>query len=366
MKRSTKYLSEPEKLLSTFHTLNRRFPQYPGIADLDGYDWAEYRSDDDDTLSDLEEAFEEHLNKFLELASDSQIRRFFMSLRNEEKLQPAKIHVRNTIPDKFEKYGPKRLKGVPRSFTTPLFPFPSVRRNSGAMLQLSKPLIKNSDGTSLTVKNVALFPRDMKTLVALTEIMKRQPLESYGSAFISFRTTITDILEEMGVSNPRAKAVRDGLWNSLERMRSCTITWADKKGRRNTGGILSKARELEEDSSLEVEIFLDVDFLKIYKGGFSNLDKKALYHMSDREIVMYMFFDGKLRYKQTGKFNIDVLELYDQITIEMDGTNRPEYKKRYQMKELIERCQEIGIIGKYSFNKDKELRIRSLGHLFNN
>lgn len=353
-------LSDAGKWITTAYNLSIVIPECEHLSYFHD-DWSSY--DDDFSKEDIQDEIKLAIDEFINTSSPHLIAERFSPIRTEERLKPVLIHLRQLLSEEQQIYLSGELKGIPAQFTRPMVPFFPVNRNIGPEFKLHEPIVKKTGKSSMTVKNTALYSRDVKTLMALTEIMGTKPVYVHGEAFISFRTTCEEIAKETGSKNPYSKEASEAVWNSLERMRACTITWTDKKGCRNIGGILSKARELLIDSSFEVEIFLDADFLQLYKTGYANLQKKALYKMSGKEINAYLFFEGQWEYKRTGKFEMNIMRLHDRMNLEAPCSKRPEYKKRHDMIELMKKCKLAGIIGHYAI-KDDFLRVNKSGSLF--
>lgn len=362
MEQNTFY-TKTEKLLSTFHTLFREFPDYPGIWDLEGFTWSEHCDDGSGPDPDLVEIFIEALEKFLEQAETNQIDDFFNRLQSEQELRPAMVHVKEYINGEHMSYFDSDVLGIPTQFTRPMIPFFPANRNSGAMVRLSEPIIQKSGKTTMEIDMVAMFPRDVKTLKALTAIMTTKTKEVYKNGIVSFKTTLAEIAMEIGSSYPHSKDVQNAIMNSLKRMRACTITWTNTKGKKTCNGILSQWSELEEDSAFEISIDFYSDFLDLYKYGYADFDK-AIYDMNDREINAYMFFEGQVNYKKSGKFNMNILRLYDRMNLDAPGSHNPDRKKRYTITQLLKKCEKLGIIGDHEIDKTGHLWVNKSGELF--
>jgi hypothetical protein len=360
---TTQYLTDTGKVLASCRTLSRHVP---GLSDLEQFPdaWSDHVNRQADVIDaeDLHDNIRDIVAGYFETTSPEEIAADLAPLRSDPRLKAALIHLKGFAAEEHHIYFGANVKGVPAQFCRTNLPAFAVNRNQGREIRLYNPITKTTGTTTLIIEHSALYSYDLKTITAMSEVMRDKPQVIHGDAFVSFTTSKAEIAKEMGYSNPHAENVGNAIWNSLKRMRACTLTW--KTGKTEIiGGIISKARALEEDSSYNIEIYLDADFLKLYKYGYALPDKRAIYDMRGRELNMYFFLLGQIDYTTKGTYTNNIFTVWDRAGLDMPGSNKPERKKRYEFRQLMERCKALGIVGRYSIRGDL-LRITSPGKLF--
>lgn len=263
----------------------------------------------------------------------------------------------------------KYLNGIPASLVRPLIPFFPFDRTA-RLIYLDKEFSKRTGNTTMTMRGAPLQGRDIRTTFALSQIMKRKPIKYIRNMAVMFTTSYEEIGKELGIKNPCQISAREAILKSLERMRSCVIRWTDQKGLRTIGGILVKAREIEMDSRGLIEIYFDNDFIKMFDHGYIDINPKALFKMSDKEIAVYLFLSVQQNFMKTGRYGeprkgIDLFKTYDYMNLQGLGAKpKPKFTIRSEMKQLMEACKETGIFKNYRITKKDKLVIRGKGQVF--
>ena len=347
-------LSKAEKWIVTAYTLSRTIP---GCESLDIYklDWHDY--DNDESIPIIKNQIKECVEKWLSISNELNIIQKLIQIKSEQ--LSAFLKLKKLVDDKFKIYFMMVPNGLPAKIVRPLSTFFPVSKNIGESVQLDKPIIRECDSTKIIIRGTVLHARDFKTIYVLMKLMLEAKVECFEDEILYFETSFTQIGKELRLKNPYAEKTRDGILNSLSRLRRCTIVWKwkNKNNRKHfkIGGILAKAKSLEETSSGEIGLFIDMDFLRLYQYGYLDIDEDKLYRLtSDRAILMYLYLVGQKEFNQYSKLGpVNIFDIYYNANLEGIGQPKEASTKRFELIKCLESLKSHNVIGDFDIQKNK-------------
>jgi hypothetical protein len=172
---------------------------------------------------------------------------------------------------------------------------------------------------------------------------------------MSFTTTYKEIAKVLGKKNPWAASTKEAVFKGLTRLNDCRMTLTNEKGLRTLGGILTGAREeLEEDSSLEIRIHLDRDFVELIDEGYTQLDPDIYFKSTPVQANLYLFLRHQREFSNNGRLErpISIFKIYEYAGLGGINSERPDKYKRRIIKKGLEGLKKRSIIGSYSIKND--------------
>ena len=284
MKR-TKSLTEAGKWISTAYNVSKYIP---GCEHLYDYhcDWSIW--DDDSLIPEIKKDIRLSLNTWLMEESDPEvIAQTLLPLKINTKLRPVLQTIKELVRPSFRWFFESDYKGLPAVLASPI-PFFPLSRRADKLIQLDKTIVKRYGLTTMEIGGTVMRTEDLKTTLALIEIMRHSKLQ-FTQKNIQFRTTREEIAKVMLNSNPSSESTRDAIWNSLKRIRGCVINITNTKGLQTLGGILDGAEELGEDSSYMIDIYLDKTFIKLLQLGYVGVSLKELKPLNPKGTNLYLY-----------------------------------------------------------------------------
>ena len=347
-------LSKPGKWIATAYTLSHTIP---GCTSLEFYklNWHEF--DDDESIPIIKNQIKECVEKWLSVSDEPNIIQKLIQIKNEQ--LSAFLKLKKIVDDDFKIYFRMVPNGVPAIMARPLITFFPVSKNNGKSVQLDKPIIRECGSSKVTIRGTVLQARDTKTICALMKLMSKAKVECFEDEILYFETSFAQIGKELRIENPYDEKTKDGIFNSLFRLRKCTIVWKwkNKNNRKHfkIGGILAKAKSLEETSSGEIGLFIDMDFLRIYQNGYLNIDEDKLYRLtSDRDILMYLYLVGQMEFNKYGRLGpVNIFDIYYVANLEGIGQPKEAKTKRFELIKCFESLTRHKVIGGFDIQKNK-------------
>jgi hypothetical protein len=263
------------------------------------------------------------------------------------------------VRKQFRSFFESTYKALPNDFAAPT-PFLVMERSAGNWIQLDKPIILKRGRTKIEIKGTALKAEDGWTTFALLLLTRQKKLEITRKN-VYFRTTIIEIAKTMlKTSNPYSKSTRNAIWSSLERLRGSVLTLINPKGLRTLGGILDGAMELEEDSNLEVGIYLDRNFIELIDEGYIKLDPEIYFKLSPSQANLYAYLQRQESFNQYGCLNpVSIEKVIDASGLRgLHPENKTKSMKRCILKHALEGLQKKEVVSKFTI-KDDKLKITS-------
>lgn len=264
-----------------------------------------------------------------------------------------------------------KVKNVPATmFRQGISVFPSD--DKVGTVTLTKPFRKKiGKSTTIIFRGVLLQGYDIKILLALSQLMGRKPLVYLDNEFIKLTTSYKEICKEMLIKNPWDKEQHQTIHNSLMRLRDCGITWKTQKGHTILSGVLVKAKEINKpDVTGDLEIFFDYDFIKLFDGGFVNINPKLLYKMSEKKLALCMFLASQDYFNKKGRYPDprfkkfeDLTDFYEKVYLRGYMTSKDKYTMKFELTCLLEKCKQE-IIGDYVITKNNQVSINGKGEVF--
>ncbi|MBN2611766.1 MAG: hypothetical protein JXB00_09455 [Bacteroidales bacterium] len=350
--------TELEKRLTTLYHVSKHIPGCAELSNDFADCWSPAFKDDPNVIEEIDIALGEEINNWVQQNEDNPetISKILHPLRVNKKLRPVLFTLKALAHVDYKHYFDSDYKGLPTALAAPV-PFFPINSNEGKFIMLSKPVIKKyGNNTEMKISGMAMRSDDIKTIFALLQLMKDKRTY-FTRKNLSFFVTIKEIGEQMQISNPSCETTRDAIWNSLERIRSCTIMITNEKGRRKLGGIIDGAQDLEEDSKLEIEIFFDRSFIELINLGYVSFNPKIIYSLRGRELNLYYYLQRQREfntYGTYGKLNpIGIFKIWDYANL--DGVNKESSaaNKRFYLKKALEGLQKHGVIKTFCIDKDK-------------
>ncbi len=277
---------------------------------------------------------------------------------------PAFIYMRDFVDLKYKGYFNHLPNGIPRVFAQPSVIFSVVSRSAGSRLVRGEWVVAETSSVKVTMVGIVPYGRDYQTIHALVSMMMDQAgeLECREDMYVGFTTTLLAICKHMKCKNPSDKLSQAAVFQSLRRLRGCIITWYYKKEKRHNeiGGILSKVRKLR-DGSDNIFIDFDVDFIRLFKKGYINIDPDIFYLLkSDRDILLYCFLRSQRDYMDKGKYGgydgkgTDFCKVYKWANLGgLGDVAKSDSQKRYEILKSLESLRQYGEISRYSLRDGK-------------
>ncbi|MCF8307429.1 MAG: hypothetical protein K9I68_00315 [Bacteroidales bacterium] len=346
-KQPTKKKTELQKYLSTLYQVSKYFENcnelYSKYEDL-------WQTTDNDTQSieAIKTDMKKGINRFIRAHHEKDV------VDIAKKFNPqARRLIKPLIKPQYKGFFETDYKGLPNDFVAPT-PFLCLNKREGKFIELSQPLERKYGLTTMEIKGTALTAEDAKTTLALL-LIKRMKKTEINRKNIYFTTTMTEIGQMLQKANPYDKKTKEAIWNSLERLRGCVITLKNKNGKRMIGGILDGAVELEEDSSFEIEIFMDKNFVDLIDEGYPFMKPEIYFKLPSREANIYYFLMRQKSFNQYGRLsNIGIRKMYELTGL---GGLQSEQKSmaniRFEIKTTLNKLMKRGLIGRFEIERDK-------------
>jgi hypothetical protein len=155
-------------------------------------------------------------------------------------------------------------------------------------------------------------------------------------------------------TNPYSESTRDAIWKSLERLRGVIITLTNRKGKRTLGGILDGAMELDENSSFDLEIFLDRTLIDMVKEGCASLDLEVYFKLPPKEANLYTYLQRQKTFNRYGFLSrVNIEKVYHVAGLGgLNSENKAKSQIRYELREILKKLQKKKIIKKFSIQND--------------
>ena len=133
------------------------------------------------------------------------------------------------------------------------------------------------------------------------------------------------------------------------------MTLTNAKGLRTLGGILDGAQELNEDSNLEVDIYLDHHFVELIEEGYVSLDPEVYFKLPPREANLYMYLMRQQTFNTKGYLTpVGIGKVHDAAGL---GGLHPERKTirdiRAVLKKALHGLKKKGIVRVFSIKNDR-------------
>jgi len=323
---SGRLMGEMQKCLATLYTLSRYIPAFAELQEEYGPE--EWNLDDDaEDFPVLRKALRRTLDEWYANTSPAEIVKTLTPFKYNPKLRPVLIHLRNWSRPKYKHYLESDHKGLPNDFAAPCpFLVMSDRRSNTS---ITKPVELTYGRTKIEVRNSLLRAEDGQLTVALLLLMRRSDCVVTEKT-ISFTTTREEIARTLDISNPWCETTRNRIWGGLTRLNDCRMTLTNAKGLRTLGGILSGARELEEDSDFQLRIHLDRDFITLFDEGYVALEPEIYFRLRPTLANLYLFLQRQRSFSEYGTLNpISIFKIYEYAGLGgIDPASKEDWYKR--------------------------------------
>jgi hypothetical protein len=343
--------NEVKKSFATLYNICKYIPGCEFVLDnyLDdnGYDnplIPGYEEEWPKLTAEMDLLAKEAFNNWLINASPKAITATLLPIRLTEKNRPFLVALKKIINPKYQYFLESDFKGLPKDFTAPT-PFLVMEDTKDKHL-LMRPLVREYGGKiRMEIRGTVLRAEDGQLTMALMILLGRK-IPAISEKVISFTTTLEEIANVLGKKYPKKESTRNAIWNGLTRLNDCRITLTNAKGLRTLGGILNGARELEEDSNLEVRIHLDADFIRLYAEGYTNLDPNIYFPLKPTLANLYAFLQHQMSFNTTGTLApISIFKIFDYAGL---GGKKPKRKPVWYQRRVIRQAlgtlYDLGII----------------------
>ena len=353
-----------KRLHSTAYTLDKYIPMPEELiySDLWSYYYSLKESQRKEDFSDADvkevrKIFKRYICRWLKAAPEEDIITLKTNLIYEGKMIVLKV-LHEIVPRKYKGFFESEDQAFPNDFAAPTLFLVMERKTKDCFISSNQPLIRRYGNTRLKISGTVLKAEDGKLTFALLRIMRRKKTE-VTKKYISFKTTLIEISKELKKSNPWA--AKDAIWYGLKRLRQCHIDLRNEKGKIFSGGILDEAMELDEDSQEIVAIFLDLNFVKLFSGGYVSLDYDIYAKLRPTAANLYVFLMRQKSFKQSGRLRPwGINKIYTAAGLGGVNPNRHNLSyKRFQLKKALGILKETGIITRVFSTKNDKL---SIGH----
>jgi len=351
-KKPTKSLTEEKKWLATSEHIGRNIPYCEHLCEEYNYLWVEQKGFN---ITPIKRDIRRHVQLWIKNTPGKKV------VATIQRLNPAaRQHLLEIMPIQYRGFFETRDGQFPIEFSSPI-PFLSMEKKYGTTFQITKTIRKRYGRNILEIKNTICTPEDGKVFIALNQIRKHNNVELTDQYTIHFRTSFTEIAKELGKTQPYSKSTHEGIFHSLERLRSITLTWRNGK-RFYIGGLLHSATNLKPDNDHCIDICQDRFFsdLMLYQfNGFKCL--QFYYHLPGRLANLFLFLNRFQSFNQYGTFDSQRWHLQIQDIYDLAGLHSPINAPTmayilYDFKKLLKEAKKRKLIKSYSM-ADRHLLI---------
>lgn len=251
------------------------------------------------------------------------------------------------------------LRNMASGMVRPIQVFSVGSKKRGSFVPLKKPITKEAGNTMVTLEGYLLHAYDFKiVMILINMIMSGKKIHFLEDRYLYFTTTYTEICKQLPISDPYDKGSHQAVFNSLKRLCGCIITWTSPKGKRKIRQILSGLTELEEDSSGEIVIDFNIDFIFLYKQGYLKTVSKVLDKLTkERPILFYSFILGQSEFTKYGRYGgrngVDIFELWDRANLGGSGKAKTKGRIRTEMTQILNEVRDAGAFERGRIRDDK-------------